>query len=217
MNKHNNTKLSKTIIIIVICILVISLLLGILPDIIILFREKLKQISFLNGIFADEITNEIYLNTIIGPIFSCAAIFISILAFSTAKANEKNQSIKKNASIIVSATKITTFIKRNMNIIFMLNKGTDGDISKLSTDDIIQDAATLYSSRKISFDQFEFIQIFSKCVYKIADLHNIGKDDDKQKAINLFCEKYFQEETVEWTQELIELQNSLKKTINEVK
>ncbi len=216
MKKNKLIKNIIKLIMSVITIFIILIVLGILPDTLVIFRENLKQVSFLENLFVDIITDEIYVKIILGPLFNCIAIFVSILAFYTAKSNEKNQLIKKNASIIIATTIMQNFIQKNMDTIYRLNTNT-GDISELLLNDAIQNAAFLYSAEKISVEQFKLFNQLSKDVYKINKLHSLGKDEEKKEKIKSFCNTYFEDGSLEFDQKLRDLEHTLIDLTNEVK
>lgn len=182
--------------------LVALLLLCYLPDILFKWRNLLKSLPVLKNLICDQINDSKYIELMLVPLLNCIAITISIFALHTAKSTNKTQILQQKAKIIKASSNMREIVENNMMVVHNLQKN-QGDIQELLIDkNAIEDAACLYSEEKITIEELAFFKEFIRKVSNINNLHRLGKDEDKEKEINSFCQKYFKENTVEYIKEL---------------
>lgn len=119
--------------------------------------------------------------------------------------------LQQKASIIKASVNIREIIKINANVIYNLNIST-GNIRELSVNNyVMEDAAYLYSTDKINYDEFILFNEFFRKVSNIRNFHELNNTTSKKNEISNFCNKYFKDNSVEYINELNELIKKLDK------
>ena len=131
------------------------------PDILLNIRLFLIKYKPWKYLFNSSVTNEIYTEVILGAFLNCLAIIISILAFKSADAAKKIQEAQHKAKIIEESSKLVSFIKSSMTIIYDLSKSI-GNESELHIDFVNNYANHLFADNKISKEDFDYINEFIK-------------------------------------------------------
>lgn len=204
-NQTDNSKKGLKRLGLIMIILVLVIMFCFLPDILLNIRKFIKKVMPFKNIICTEVTDILYIKLMLGPLFSCMAIAISILAFHTAKSTGKIQKLQQKANIIKASANIREIIKTNAIVIYNLKRNT-GSIRELSVNRYaVEDAAYLYSAEKINRAELILFNEFFRKVSCIRNLHELNNTKSKEEEINNFCKKYFRENSVEYISELNEL------------
>ena len=154
----------------------------ILPDAFLLLRDWLSTISVYNSIIDPTLKGDKYVSLLMTPLFSVAAVIISIFALKI--------SISKNrAELIKCATNIRNMIEKNSNEIFQI-KGGSGNSDVLNIDSSLDnDLSILLSNNIISKKDY------STCINFLCDARSINESETptgKQNNASAFCVKYLE-------------------------
>ena len=198
----------KKIIWISILLLVLSfILVSILPDLLILFRNLLKWLPFTTWIFQNSITDDTFLSSATSPLFSICAIVVSIFSLSISMSMDKKDSDRELSKIINSTTQIIESIDNNMNSIINIKKD-QGDIQDLQVNNELKEYASyLLSVDKLSPDEYKYYIDFLEMVEMVKNSSSSNKDNN----LNLFSQAYLEKDKNIFKEELQDFKSKLSK------
>ena len=209
MKKTFNNKIGKIVVVVISCLLFVVIF-ALLPDLLYHIRCFLKNIPGFNFIISEQLSDSKYIELMIIPLFNCITIGISAFALHTAKSSAETQEIQRNARIITASSHLYDVISNHLTVINGM-KGSADNINNLTNNDSsLEDAAYLYTARRINKSQLLFIKEFIESVKYIKRLYNNNQIAEKNEKINDFCNKYFIQDRLEYTNELQDLVRLLK-------
>lgn len=188
------------------------------PDLLLTLRSQLKGVPVFKNLVYPNVKDVKYMEIILTLLLNCIAIIISVFALYTSQSYTKTQVSQQKAKIIEASSNLEEIVGKNMKVIFEL-KDNVGNIMELLIDrkilrKALSDAAILYSVDIISRKDYIFLKKFVNRVSEIKSSHDLGRDQDKEEQIKKFCEQYFEENTLQYTEEVQCFLKSLHKLYN---
>lgn len=214
MEKENFFKTVIKVTLKTLFVVVLFVIFCLLPDIFYHIREFLLIFPQSSFIICTNISSDDYIKIVMAPLFSCIAVSVSILALQTANKTGSIQLVKQKEKAIISSRDMLTVIKDNMIEIKEIRNNT-GNISRLVENNSPENAVFLYTNKMITTKQYNCFLEFIDSIQKIKKMHNSVDSRKEERAVEKFCETYYDRDLLNFSKELRELVDCLEELAKE--
>lgn len=183
------------ILIIIVCIVLLLLL----PDLLILLRDILKKIPHSDIVISGKILDKDYIQMMTGVMTSCAAICVSVMAYSVVKATGKIQVMQYEQQIVLYAKRLRKNIKKNSLLIFGLKGRLENSrsVQDLVCDDRIEEwIVCLYLSGKFNEEQKKLCESYYEKISCIVKSYAENREDHViMEMLSKYSNRFFKEDS----------------------